>query len=404
MSDLPPLDQPQAYIVVGPNDQRGPYTLDLLIGEVVAGRLHDATPIWWPGLGEWTTMNADPGVAAEVARRRAVPVDTMPVAPVAPAPATDPYAQQAVAQPEAAPQQTYDPGQYQAAQTEAAQYETAQYETAQYQAAEPVAANYGQDYSYDASAGVAVTGDAAQVVSEVPAEPAAAVPSGWTVTDTSTPAEAPVMADAVIADAAAVEADATPAEAPADEAPAAEAPADQANAEAERVSSVTDEHRTLFAGVVGRSTERAAAGDRVSAVDVAVADAVVAGAESQGFSATDRTTGETNHDLRFDGGAGETLSITLGRIKGNDPAAVLSDHAPLTVRFQAASYAGGLDAGTGEHGEVIVVADEWSGQHTSTVALLLTLGDYLSPDLDVDSAALAGDVAAIVAIVSDRLR
>ena len=66
MSDLPPLDQPQAYIVVGPNDQRGPYTLDLLIGEVVAGRLHDATPIWWPGLGEWTTMNANPGVAAEV--------------------------------------------------------------------------------------------------------------------------------------------------------------------------------------------------------------------------------------------------------------------------------------------------------------------------------------------------
>ena len=70
MSDLPPLDQSQAYVVVGPNDQRGTYTLDLLIDEVVAGRLHDATPVWWPGLAEWTTMNGHPGLAAEIARRR----------------------------------------------------------------------------------------------------------------------------------------------------------------------------------------------------------------------------------------------------------------------------------------------------------------------------------------------
>ena len=100
MSDLPPLDQPQAYVVVGPNDQRGPYTLDLLIGEVVAGRLHDATPVWWPGLAEWTTMNGQAAVAAEIARRRGVEVQAAP-APVAPAPeaaaapasptATDPY-------------------------------------------------------------------------------------------------------------------------------------------------------------------------------------------------------------------------------------------------------------------------------------------------------------------------
>ena len=91
MTDLPPLDQPQAYVVVGPNDQRGPYTLELLIGEVLAGRLHDATPVWWPGLAEWTTMNSHPGVAAELARPRAGYADPTayapaPAAPPAPAP------------------------------------------------------------------------------------------------------------------------------------------------------------------------------------------------------------------------------------------------------------------------------------------------------------------------------
>jgi len=92
MSDLPALDQPQAHVVVGPNDQRGPYTLELLISEVVAGRLHDATPVWWPGLPDWTTMAAHPGVAAEIARRRApAPTQATPFAqPYTPEPSYAP--------------------------------------------------------------------------------------------------------------------------------------------------------------------------------------------------------------------------------------------------------------------------------------------------------------------------
>ncbi|MCZ7629482.1 MAG: DUF4339 domain-containing protein [Microthrixaceae bacterium] len=73
MTDLPALDQPQSYVVVGPDDQRGPYTLELLITEVVEGRLSENTPVWWPGLADWTTMAAHPGVATEIARRRAAP-------------------------------------------------------------------------------------------------------------------------------------------------------------------------------------------------------------------------------------------------------------------------------------------------------------------------------------------
>lgn len=70
MTDLPPIDQPNAYVVLGPDDQRGPYTLELLISEVVAGRLQDVTPLWWPGIGDWTTFAANPAVAAEIQRRR----------------------------------------------------------------------------------------------------------------------------------------------------------------------------------------------------------------------------------------------------------------------------------------------------------------------------------------------
>ncbi|HNG22941.1 MAG TPA: GYF domain-containing protein, partial [Microthrixaceae bacterium] len=214
MSDLPPLDQPQAYVVVGPNDQRGPYTLDLLIGEVVAGRLHDATPVWWPGLAEWTTMNGQAAVAAEIARRRGVEVQAAP-APVAPAPeatpapanpvASDPYAGYSAA-PAAAP--AVDPNPDQAAPIDptppaaqpvepaAAQYGTTGYDAASYGAAEPAQADASQGYSYDPVAAVPVAADPlSPVVPEPEPEPQAPVaaapvtstPAGWTVTDTSTP-------------------------------------------------------------------------------------------------------------------------------------------------------------------------------------------------------------------------
>ncbi|MFM7067894.1 MAG: GYF domain-containing protein, partial [Actinomycetes bacterium] len=97
MSDLPALDEPCAFIVVAENDQRGPFTLDVLIGEVLAGRLYDSTPIWWPGLPDWTTIAAHAGIVAELQRRHAaftaqaqqVPPAVAPVTPVpAPLPST----------------------------------------------------------------------------------------------------------------------------------------------------------------------------------------------------------------------------------------------------------------------------------------------------------------------------
>ena len=70
MSSLPPLEDPVAYVVVGPNDQRGPYTLELLVSEVAAGRLADTTPVWWPGLADWTTLGVHPETAVLIETRR----------------------------------------------------------------------------------------------------------------------------------------------------------------------------------------------------------------------------------------------------------------------------------------------------------------------------------------------
>jgi len=58
----------------------------------------------------------------------------------------------------------------------------------------------------------------------------------------------------------------------------------------------------------------------------------------------------------------------------------------------------------GAHGEVVIVSDEWSGQATSTVSLLLPLADYVAADLTLDNVALLRDVGATVSVVSDRLR
>lgn len=395
MTDLPPLDQPQAYVVVGPNDQRGPYTLELLIGEVLAGRLHDATPVWWPGLAEWTTMSSHPGVAGELARRRAAYADPQAYAPQpqAPAPAPGQYEQaQGYGYDTAAPAQPTQPvsGQDYSADMYAGQQVAANPAVDPTPAQEPFApvSAVPEPVQAGESAPVEAVGETELAGEYVPAEVtggesadvyAAPAATGWSVAEPNVAGEAIVV----------------------DEAPEVMSPDQVQDAEPEGLAGV--EQQAAFASLVGRSRIRAAAGDQVRAVDAALADAVVAGAESQGFAEADRTAGDAKHDLRFDGGPGESLSIALGRITGDDLSAVRSGHVPLTVRFQSATYGGELDAGTGEHGEVVVVSDEWSGQATSTVSLLLSLEDYVGEDMTVDNGAVVRDVGAAVAVVRSRM-
>lgn len=59
-----------AWVVVHGREQVGPYALELLIDEVIAGRLADTTPVWWPPLADWTTIRDNVGLLAEIERRR----------------------------------------------------------------------------------------------------------------------------------------------------------------------------------------------------------------------------------------------------------------------------------------------------------------------------------------------
>jgi hypothetical protein len=325
-------------------------------------------------------MNSHPGVAAELARRRAGYADPQAyAAPAAPAPAPAP-----------------------------GQYEQTQYgggwDAATSQPAQPVA---GQEYAdpYGGQA-VPVATDPAPEQYAAPAEaqyapPAEAQYAAPAEAQYAPPAEAPYAAPAEAPYAAPAAEPATAGWTVTDPSPEVVAP-DQVQAP-EPTSNVSPEHLATFTALVGRSQERAASGDRVREVDGALADAVVAGAESQGFQEADRTAGDANHDLRFDGGPGESLGISLGRITGDDLAGLRSGHVPLTIRFQSATYSGELDSGVGDHGEVVVVSDEWSGQATSTVSLLLSLQDYVEEDLSIDAVAVVRDVGAAVAVVRGRL-
>ena len=82
---------------------------------------------------------------------------------------------------------------------------------------------------------------------------------------------------------------------------------------------------------------------------------------------------------------------------------IRDEHLPLTVSYRSGAVDGGVDTGSGEHGEVRIVADEWTGQATSTVSLFLGVGDYFSESLELDRDALVLDVVATIATVQQRL-
>jgi hypothetical protein len=372
MTDLPPLEQPQAYVVVGPDDQRGPYTLELLIGEVLAGRLHDQTPVWWPGLAEWTTMSGHPALAGEIDRRRAAYAHPQAFTPPAPT-----------------------PGQYEQYQGYGA------YGDGQAVAAQPTQAVSGQDFSADAWAAPSqpvetATGGAVSTepFAPVTAEPEVVQPSqgfpaegerGAVPMGDQVPAEVTGGVDADVSAGGGRGAAAT----------------GVAGAEAPPHDVAVD--RSGFHAVVDRSRRHADAVARVEEADGRLVEAASAGALDAGFSPTDRTDAGDTHELRFSDGGSRTVSVSMGRLSGTVDA-VRGTHVPLEVRATDHTYGGGVDVSQGDHGEVVVVADEWNGQATSMVRLHLPVDRYLGDDLQVDDEALRSDVAAVVSVVLDRLR
>ena len=107
--------------------------------------------------------------------------------------------------------------------------------------------------------------------------------------------------------------------------------------------------------------------------------------------------------MKFEGQPGETLFVHLGRVTGDDAEAARADDVPLEVLYQSSRFGGEVEVVEPANGEVVVVADEWTGQATSKVALRLPLADYLGSDLSVDSDAVGRDVSAVIAVVRSRM-
>lgn len=363
MSDLPPLDQAQAYVVVGPNDQRGPYTMELLIDEVVAGRLSDSTPVWWPALTDWTTLSAHPGVAGEIARRRGA----VAPAPEWATPTPAPPAPAAYAPPE--PVQAYQAPEPQPAPMSYQPEPAASPYAAPAEVVEPVADPFAST--------AAVAEPVAAQVAEAP-EPQ---PEPVEVVEVTEVVDVTELVDddgIVVAEVVDV-------------------------AEIVTVAEIDPQSVAHFEALVGRSSARADAQSRIDGVDESLVAAVIDSARSQGFDLDDRVDVDRGHELRFGEAGGDLLVISLGRIGSIRPEDVRADHVPVTVSYRSGSYEGAIDPGDGSHGQVGITADEWTGQATSSVSLFLGLEDYVGEDMSVDDSAVMRDLSATIAVVRGRL-
>ncbi|MGI9579376.1 MAG: DUF4339 domain-containing protein [Microthrixaceae bacterium] len=382
MTDLPALDQPQAYVVVGPDDQRGPYTLELLVTEVVDGRLNDNTPVWWPGLADWTTMTDHGGIAAEIARRRNPSPAPEPAAFEAPAPVPPPPGP--------------DSGGFAVDPAQTQDYSTGGYaeEPSPYAQPEPASPAYGADevtqvagepVAYDAPAEVAATaaavGDAA--ATDPNASQAGVFGVGGGPAGTEDAIEVPAV-EVTPADFVAVDQGET---------------GYRAAGAAEGLDPI---HGMAFAELIRRSRARADAAAIVESIDVAITDAVSGAAIALGMEAVSRDDLGDRHELNYRTADGTTATVTVGRVTGH-AMAVRDGHVDLDVSVTSTTYGGGVDAGTGEHGEITVRAAEYGGASIASVSLMLPLSDYVSEEVVADSDALRRDIEATVASVRARL-
>jgi hypothetical protein len=169
------------------------------------------------------------------------------------------------------------------------------------------------------------------------------------------------------------------------------------------VSGIGAEHQHAFDELVQRSRARTAGADRVAAASAALAAAALGAVESQGFTLADRSEGAEADEFTFDGEQGQTLVVRLGRPTGDDPAEVVASDVPFGVRFQSATSSVDPTVVTSPSGAVLVANDEWTGRAVSSVDLRLPLDRYLTPQLEVDAAAVQRDVAAAVVVVRGHL-
>ncbi|MEZ5238023.1 MAG: DUF4339 domain-containing protein [Microthrixaceae bacterium] len=372
---------------MGPDDQRGPYTMELLVSEVAAGRLDENTPVWWPGLADWTTMAAHPGVAGEIARRRA----PQEQAPGAFAPAGAPPPPQA-----AQPAQQHQPVAEQQPQPGAEQ----QAQQAQFRAEQQAQqAQFGAEQQAQPGAAFAPAQDVAQEEAQAAFAPSEAPatqdqPGGGEGSSDQGSGASAFAASAIEVPAVEV--------GPADFAAVDEETSEEGFRAAGAAEGLDPGHAAAFAEVVRRSRARADAASIIQDVDDRVVSAVDAAAQSQGFSNTARGRSDERHELSYVASDGSVLTVQLGRVRGRDLAGP-DGEIPLDASVSSESYSGSIDEGTGRHGEVVVRAAEYENAYAASVELLLGLPDYVDADYDVDSEALERDLRAVIATLTHRL-
>ena len=154
--------------------------------------------------------------------------------------------------------------------------------------------------------------------------------------------------------------------------------------------------------MIRRSRARADAAAIVEDLDEAITDAVESAAGSLGFEASGRADDGDRHRLSFRAPDDTALEVSVGKVTGQ-AMAVRDGQVDLDVSCTSTSYGGGADAGTGEHGEIVVAMAEGGSASMASISLVLPLADYTSEDMSPDEEGLRRDMAAVIASVRHRL-
>jgi hypothetical protein len=161
-------------------------------------------------------------------------------------------------------------------------------------------------------------------------------------------------------------------------------------------------HGAAFAEVIRRSRARADAAAIVENLDGAITDAVESAAGSLGFEPTGRADDDGRHRLSFRAEDDTALEVSVGKVTGH-AMAVRDGEVDLDVSCTSTTYGGGADAGTGEHGEIVVAMAEGGSASVASISLVLPLADYTTEDMAPDEEGLRRDLAAVIASVQHRL-
>lgn len=341
MDRLPPLDQPVAWVVVHGHEQAGPYTLEVLISEVVAGRLAETTPVWWPPMADWTTIMANDAMAAEIERRRATDVPGW-----APLSLTGGSTTSLVGEPSDGQDRGRDGG--------------------------------GDEVDPGPTGSV----DPGAVGTDDPGAPAHDVHAAEVIT--------PEIVTAEMIDLEAM--------------PEIVDMAEDVEVVDAIITTGPRRDDTRFLSLVERSTHRAGRLAALAEVDDRFVAEMVAAGDVRGLGFADHHSGSDEHRINLRDVSGDReLTVLLGRVDRRRPDVMIEQVVPLTVVLSARgvltavdpSLDGG-DAADDVHGRISISRDERSGRTTASISLLLGVDDYVGRDLVVDPLPLREDLGSVV--------